>query len=78
MELLLLSQNNCAPCKELKLFLTNEEIAFTEVNLSENPDLVSTYNVMSTPVTILMDGNEEVARVNGLKKDEVLDLADEL
>lgn len=78
MELIVLSQNGCAPCKIVKKFLNDEEIAFTEYNISNQPEKVSEYNIMSTPVTILMDEDEEIARINGFSPDDLLALAEQI
>lgn len=82
MELLLFTQKNCAPCKELKLFLNNSKVEFEEVNLSEDEHkhFAEEYSIMSTPVTILVEDGEELIRFNGAKrdvKDELLDIADD-
>ena len=78
MELIVLSQNDCAPCKVLKNFLTQEEIPFTEINLSENPDKIEHYKVMSTPVTVLEEDGEEITRVQGFNPEQVEELAEYL
>lgn len=78
MELIVLSQNGCAPCKALKLFLQEEDIEFTEINLSEQPEMIEEYNVMSTPVTVLSDEGEEITRVNGFPREQILELAENL
>lgn len=79
MELIVVSQTTCSPCKVLKNYLKNEEIPYKEVNLTDHPEEIEKYDVSSTPVTILMDSDgEEVARVNGFNPDEISDLASQL
>lgn len=78
MELVVLSQNDCAPCKVLKNFLTREGVEFTEVNLSNLPHLAEHYSVMSTPVTVLEEDGEEIARVHGFVPEDIMELAENI
>lgn len=80
MELILLSQDRCAPCQEVKLFLQNEEIEYTEINVSKNPEAIQEYYVQSAPTVILVneDGEEEGRVIGKNHMDEILDLANEL
>ena len=78
MELVLLSQNGCAPCKIEKKFLENEGIELTEINLSEQPEKIEEYNVMGTPVTVLEDDGEEITRFNGFVPEKILEMAEYL
>lgn len=66
MNLLLLSQPSCNPCKSVKGFLQERSVNYQEFNVQEQPEKASQYNIMSVPVTILLnsDGNE-VARSTG-------------
>lgn len=76
MELIVLSQDNCAPCKVLKKFLDRESIKYTEVNLSNLPHLAEHYRVMSTPVTVLEEDGDEVSRVHGFIPEDIMELAE--
>lgn len=78
MELFVLSQTTCAPCKILKNYLKNEEVEFTEININVEPEAVEKYGITSTPVTILMDGEEEIVRVHGFAPDQLEDLIEQL
>lgn len=78
MELIVLSQNGCIPCKMVKQFLNSEEVDFIEYNISEEADKIEEFGIMSTPVTILMDEEGEVARVNGFSPDDLLTLAEQI
>ncbi len=40
MTITLYSKNNCMQCKMAKRFLTENEIAFTEINIDEHPEAV--------------------------------------
>jgi len=78
MELIVLSQDGCAPCKVLKDYLTRELVEFTEVNLSKLPHLAEHYSVMSTPVTVLEEDGEEIARVHGFVPEDIMELAENI
>ena len=73
MELVVVSQNNCAPCKKLYNALDSEGIEYTVFNISETESIevqgetftMQDLDVMGTPVTILFDEGEEIARVAG-------------
>lgn len=66
MKLVVVSQNGCNPCTMVKNFLNGQEVEFESVNISETPEGIEQYGVMSTPVTILIDEDgEEVTRVSG-------------
>ena len=78
MKLVVVSQNGCNPCTMVKNFLANEDVDFEVVNLSETPEKQEDFGVMSTPVTILFDEDEEVSRVAGFKPDELEVLVSQL
>lgn len=78
MELVLVSQTKCAPCKIVKKFLNSEDVEFTEVNISTHPELIDKYAVQSTPVTILMEDGEEIIRVGGADLDILSELVEQL
>lgn len=71
MKLVLISQNNCTPCQMVKNYLDNEDAEYTEINVSENPNAIQEYSVMSSPTTILFDGDDEVARVSGFSPSDL-------
>ena len=74
MELVVVSQNGCAPCKQVYNILNGEEVEFTVFNISEMETIevqgetftVQDLDVMGTPVPILFDEGEEIARVAGM------------
>lgn len=78
MEIVLLSQDNCGPCKMLKKYMDREGIEFREINISKEPEQADKYGIMSTPVTILEDEGEEVTRFNGFSPDKVEEFAEYL
>lgn len=79
MELLVVSQNGCAPCKKVKNYLNVNEVEYKEFNISTQEDVkidsttftVDDLEVMGTPVTILFDGDEEITRVQGFDVDNL-------
>ena len=56
----------------------NEEVEFTEYNITNSPEKIKEFEIMSTPVTILMDEDEEIARINGFSPDDLLALAEQI
>lgn len=78
MELIVLTQPRCAPCKMVKTYLTENNIEFRTLDIVENPTLATEYGIMSTPVTILVEDGEEIARVAGFAPPELADLASNL
>lgn len=78
MYIVVVSQNGCNPCQMVKNFIKNEDIEFTEVNISTDSDAIEKYGVMSTPVTILFDGDEEIARVVGYNPPDIETLISQL
>lgn len=71
MELILFTQNGCKPCKAVENYLNDEDATFTLINVSDSPEVISEYSLMSTPTTVLIDGSEEVARVSGFNPPEL-------
>lgn len=70
MKLVVVSQNGCNPCTAVKNFLNGEGVEFEEFNIHQKDSIKIEgkemtridLDVMSTPVVILFDGEEEVAR----------------
>lgn len=74
MKLQVVSQNNCRGCKELVMYLDNEypELDYDYVNLDKlSPEDKGTFiaenYVMSTPITIVREDEEEVFRITGFQ-----------
>jgi glutaredoxin len=73
MKLVVVSQNGCVPCMHVKNFLKGNDVEFTEFNINTDDFVLiegkevtrEELGIMSTPVTILFDGDEEIARVAG-------------
>lgn len=79
MELLVVSQNGCAPCKSVKHYLKMNEVEFKEFNLTtdetveidSNKFTADELEVGGTPTIILFEDGEEVTRVLGFKPNEL-------
>ena len=72
MNILLLTQNGCGPCDLVKNYLNGKNVEHTVINVSEKPEAIEQYGIMSTPVVILRDDNDnEISRVNGLRFDDI-------
>ena len=70
----------CGPCKMLspvvdKLAEEHSEFKVVKVNVDENPDLASNYQVMSIPTLVVIENGKEVNRSMGLQsKQDILNI----
>lgn len=60
----------CMPCKRLLPIMEavseqNKNIKFVKINVDDNPDLASTYNIRTIPTLILIKNGEIVEIKNG-------------
>ena len=60
----------CMPCKRLMPILEsvsqqNSDITIIKVNVDENPDLSSTFNIRTIPTLILFKDGQQIAVKNG-------------
>lgn len=60
----------CMPCKRLMPILEavseqNSNVQFVKVNVDENPNLASSYNIRAIPTLILIKNSEIIATKNG-------------
>ena len=78
MGLLFFTMDDCVNCANQEVFMKNEGIEYDTVDLSETPEKAIEYGIMSTPVTILLDGEEEVDRAYGFDRDKVEEFANKL
>lgn len=67
-------RENCNPCNMISAFMDAEGIEYEAVDVYENPELTAEYGIMSVPVVILLDGEEEVGRVNGYNPSGLMNL----
>jgi len=78
LKLTVISQNGCNPCTMVKNHLDSLDANYDVINVSEDKDAIEKFNIMSTPVTLVLDGDEEIARVSGFKPDDLEVLVDQL
>lgn len=79
MKILKLEQPGCKPCKDVAVFLANNNVPHEVVDVTVKPEVASKYGVMSLPVIILLDNDEvEVARSIGYKPHELEELIENL
>jgi glutaredoxin len=65
MKLLVLTQNNCRYCEQVKLFLNDEQVEYETINMSEHPEYLEKYDVMGAPTILLLDEDEVIAKTTG-------------
>jgi len=72
--LLQLSAEVCAPCRATARVLrqlSGPEVRHVELDVAERPDLVSRFNVLQTPTTLILDPDGVVrARIGGAVRRE--------
>lgn len=68
--------SHCGFCTDLKEFLIEKGIDFIEKDISnnENKKEFIELNGYAAPYTIIKDGTEIVAKIVGLKPNEILDV----
>lgn len=59
------SKDGCVPCQLISNILNDRGIEYEEINAIENEEMRDKYEIQSVPVTILLDGETEIDRVNG-------------
>jgi len=67
----------CGPCRMISPIieeLSNEvkDVKFLKLNVDENPDVASQYDVMGIPTLILFNNGKEVKRIVGLRSKDDL------
>jgi len=78
MELIVFTQDQCRYCHQVTNHLEDNEVPFSEINLSELPVFGEKFDVMGTPTVILVDGDEEIARTSGFNLSELETLIENL
>ena len=79
MKLLKLETNSCAECKRASAYLDSKGVTYSNVDVSENPDVAAKYSVMKVPVFLLMDQDEnEVDRLLGFNQSKLDELINKL
>lgn len=74
--LLQLSTEICAPCRATARVLgelSDDQVRHVEVDIADRPDLVSRFNVLQTPTTLILDRDGTVrARIGGAVRRDVI------
>lgn len=79
MKLIKLYQPMCRDCVHVDNFLQDQGVKYESVNVQENPDVAARFNIMSTPVTVLIDGEgNEVQRSRGFNGAELEEMISKL
>lgn len=72
-------QERCVPCKMVGNYLDDKGIKYDPIDIAEEFVLTDKFGIMSTPVTILLDDNdEEVQRVVGFNPAQLDELISKL
>lgn len=72
MRLLVLSKHNCSGCSLVKSFLDGQDVQYESVNIQEVVEVAVKHGIMSVPVTLLLDeNNNEVSRIAGFNPPEL-------
>lgn len=69
--LLKLEKQGCAPCVAVQNYLESKGIEVEKVDVFESPEIAGLYDISSVPVTILLDGDNEIERSTGFKPPEL-------
>jgi thioredoxin 1 len=72
MKILVLTQNNCRYCGMVKEYLNNNDVEYETVNMSEQPEYQTKYDVMGAPTVLLLDEDEVITKTTGFNP-EILD-----
>jgi thioredoxin 1 len=56
----------------VKEYLNNEQVEYETINMSEQPEYQTKYDVMGAPTVLLLDEEEVIAKTTGFNP-EVLD-----
>ncbi|ASZ03861.1 MULTISPECIES: thioredoxin family protein [Bacillus] len=74
MRLIKLEQPNCNPCKMVSNYLNEAGVEYETFDVTQKPEVAAQFEVMSVPVTILLNEQEEVKRSVGFKPEELDEL----
>lgn len=70
-KLILLGKPNCGGCDSTKNKFADENVQYTYIDGYANPDEAVKYGIMSFPVIVLEENEEEIARVYGFNPPEL-------
>lgn len=69
MNILVLTQNNCRYCGMVKQYLDDNEVEYDTVNMSDETEYQTKYDVMGAPTIVLLDDEEVIAKSTGFDPD---------
>lgn len=79
MKLIKLEQPNCRNCGFVANFLGDKGIDYETIDVTVNPNVAAKYDIMSTPVTILLDDDgNELQRSMGFNPSELEDIVSKM
>jgi len=79
MKLLKLERKGCSPCMLVGNYLDSNGVEYEKVDVEDQPNIAVLYNVLSVPVTILLDDNGNVVKESkGFKPPELDELIAQL
>lgn len=79
MKLIKFASPNCTPCEMVDSYLKEKGVQYKSYIAIDNPDKAANFDIMSTPVTILLDDEDkEVSRSIGFKPPELDNLIEQL
>lgn len=79
LKLLKFYKDNCSNCVLVTQYLDSKNVQYDSINPFEQPKYGANYEIMSVPVTILLDENgSEVKRSVGFKPTELDSLIEQL
>lgn len=76
-QLVKIYKDNCKPCKEVTKLLNDNNVPHSSIDMFEE-GAIDKYKIMSVPITILFENEEEIDRVYGYNKEDLLELIEEL
>ncbi|WP_316821016.1 thioredoxin family protein [Pedobacter gandavensis] len=68
-------KEDCSPCNMVSEYLDRKGIVYETINPFNDPELAMQFRVRSVPTVILMEAEQEMARVIGYKPEELAALA---
>lgn len=68
-------KEDCSPCNMVSEYLDRKGMVYETINPFNQPELAMQFRVRSVPTVILMEAEQELARVIGYKPEELAALA---
>lgn len=68
-------KEDCSPCNMVSEYLDRKGVVYETINPFNQPELAMQFRVRSVPTVILMEAEQEMARIIGYKPEELAALA---